>query len=352
VSTELDIKLDVFAGDTIGVPGTSLTRSNTVTPVTSEAIYKWYYDADRFFERKFARPGLGPGDVLVQGITQYRNNPTWLCGGVIGATMPDIVTMFRPMVGQFSPSLVIIDGGANDVPPAVSFATFATRAASLAAAVLSPANYGTTGLPPPAAISARQIAWMALIARADEKWTDSVQTPALGNTNSGNASIAPDGANGDLFLNVTTYTLPDFTDAWIGGSVVIAGATNPANNGTFPIVGRIANQRLVLSRSSGVFVTENLDVTGKSVTITSPQPDPRITQCNAIIQAQCATSGFAYIDSHSLVFSQAPKFNPGNAATGFATWDGTHFTGPNGPHGDIGVRLVSQALTDRCILHL
>lgn len=331
----LSSTMDINPGDIVGVLGTSLSQSNTVTPGVFFPIFKWYYNADLTLQARYSRTGgLGPGAVLVAGISDYRRAPAWICGAQIGATMVDMAApgYFLNRVGRFSPSVLVLDAGPNDVV-GVDDATFAARAATLAGVVTNPANYAA------GAVTPRWIAWLSLMFRGSEQWTNFVQAPALGNTNIGNASI---GGGGDLFLNAIYGVF--FTPAYVGGTATIAGATNPSNNGTFQITGFIASNRVQLSGAG--HVAENLDVAGKTLSIVSPQPDPDITAKNVLIQAQCAASGFNYVDARSLWLAEAPRKNPTNQGIGFYSWDGTHFTGPNGPQGNLGCEVVSRGFTN------
>lgn len=80
-------------------------------------------------------------------------------------------------------------------------------------------------------------------------------------------------------------------------------------------------------------------------------PDPNIITANNAIKTVCTNNGFTYIDANALWLSEAPTHNPGNAANGFYCWDGTHPTGPNGPHGDLGCDVMGRALIKLMTIH-
>jgi hypothetical protein len=83
----------------------------------------------------------------------------------------------------------------------------------------------------------------------------------------------------------------------------------------------------------------------------SPAPDANIVAANNNIKTVCTAQGFTYIDAFSLWLAEAPSTNPGNATNGFYNWDGTHPTGPNGPHGDLGCDVMGRATIATMKLH-
>jgi hypothetical protein len=169
--------LDLRRTDLIGVIGTSYSKGNSgLFPPMNP---KWFTDLRNRLRTLYAPNGLANTGAKVNGITTYQQYPLWIDGGEDNATMngfggtPNMSTNFLAFVGQYNPTVLILEAGVNDY----ANPSFAADAATLAAAVINPANYPVGGKLP------RWIIWLSPIWRGSEQWTTPGPDPNIASHN-------------------------------------------------------------------------------------------------------------------------------------------------------------------------